>query len=105
MGPSRSSGSITQFPSCFMERGPSETVLAFSALLVDPLGGSRMSSTDGRTGEGVSKAIAIVGAACRYPDAASPKELWENVLAQRQAFRRMPAERLPLEDYWSADPN
>jgi enediyne polyketide synthase len=31
--------------------------------------------------------------------------LWENVLAQRQAFRRMPAERLPLEDYYSPDPN
>ena len=49
--------------------------------------------------------IAIVGAACRYPDAASPSELWENVLAQRQAFRRMPPERLPLEDYYSPDPS
>ncbi|HET8798668.1 MAG TPA: polyketide synthase, partial [Thermoanaerobaculia bacterium] len=53
----------------------------------------------------MSGAIAIVGAACRYPDAASPQELWRNVLAQRQAFRRMPAERLPLEDYWSPDPS
>ena len=35
--------------------------------------------------------IAIVGLACRYPDAASLAELWENVLAQRRAFRRMPA--------------
>ena len=35
--------------------------------------------------------IAIVGAACRYPDATSPSELWENVLSKRQAFRRMPA--------------
>ena len=49
--------------------------------------------------------IAIVGAACRYPDAASPAELWENVLAQRQAFRRMPPERLPLQDYYSPDPS
>ncbi len=48
--------------------------------------------------------IAIVGAACRYPDATSPSELWENVLAQRQAFRRMPRERLPLDDYYSPDP-
>ena len=47
--------------------------------------------------------IAIVGMACRYPDARSPRELWENVLAQRQAFRRIPAERLRLEDYYSAD--
>ena len=47
--------------------------------------------------------IAIVGMACRYPDARSPIELWENVLAQRRAFRRIPPERLRLEDYWSAD--
>ena len=47
--------------------------------------------------------IAIVGAACRYPDANSPEELWENVLAQRRAFRRIPAQRLSLADYFSAD--
>jgi enediyne polyketide synthase len=48
--------------------------------------------------------IAIVGMACVYPDARSPGELWENVLAQRRAFRRMPPERLRVEDYFSADP-
>ena len=64
-----------------------------------------MSAINGRTAPGVSGSIAIVGAACRYPDATSPRELWENVLAKRQAFRRMPSERLPLEDYYSADPN
>ena len=48
-------------------------------------------------------ALAIVGMACRYPDAASPDELWENVLAQRRAFRRLPAERLRGDDYFSAD--
>ncbi|MFL5963749.1 MAG: SDR family NAD(P)-dependent oxidoreductase [Gaiellaceae bacterium] len=48
-------------------------------------------------------AIAIVGMACRYADAASPDELWENVLAQRRAFRRLPDERLRVEDYFSAD--
>jgi enediyne polyketide synthase len=52
----------------------------------------------------MSTPIAIVGIACRYPDAASPAELWENVLAGRRAFREIPAERLRLEDYWSADP-
>ena len=34
-------------------------------------------------------AVAIVGLGCRYPDAVSPSELWENVLAQRRAFRRI----------------
>src|SRR5208282_1573303 len=45
------------------------------------------------------------GMACVYPDARSPGELWENVLAQRRAFRRVPPERLRLEDYFSADPH
>ena len=52
----------------------------------------------------MTPAIAIVGMACRYPDARSPAELWENVLAGRRAFRRMPPERLCAEDYYSADP-
>ncbi|HLY22013.1 MAG TPA: type I polyketide synthase [bacterium] len=47
--------------------------------------------------------IAIVGMACRYPDARTPQELWENVLAQRQAFRRIPPQRLRLEDYLAQD--
>ena len=47
--------------------------------------------------------IAIVGMACRYPDARSPRELWENALAQRRAFRRIPDERLRLADYFSPD--
>ncbi|HEV2255936.1 MAG TPA: SDR family NAD(P)-dependent oxidoreductase [Streptosporangiaceae bacterium] len=51
----------------------------------------------------MSMPIAVVGIACRYPDASSPAELWENVLAGRRAFRRIPDERLRLEDYWSAD--
>jgi enediyne polyketide synthase len=48
--------------------------------------------------------LAIVGLACRYPDARSPEELWELVVAQRRAFRRMPDVRLRLEDYYSPDP-
>lgn len=48
--------------------------------------------------------IAIVGMACRYAGASSPAELWENVLAGRREFRRIPPERLRLADYLSADP-
>ena len=51
----------------------------------------------------MNKKIAIVGIGCLYPDAKSPVELWENALAQRRAFRRMPAERLRLADYFSED--
>ena len=48
--------------------------------------------------------IAVVGMACRYPDAATPQELWENTLAGRRAFRRLPDVRTRLDDYWDADP-
>ncbi|HEY5030372.1 MAG TPA: type I polyketide synthase, partial [Candidatus Angelobacter sp.] len=37
--------------------------------------------------------------ACRYADVRSPAQLWENVLAQRQSFRRIPRVRLNLADY------
>jgi enediyne polyketide synthase len=47
---------------------------------------------------------AVVGMACRYPDAASPRELWENAIAGRRAFRRLPDERMRLADYWDPDP-
>lgn len=47
--------------------------------------------------------IAITGMACRYPDADSPQALWDNVLAKRRAFRRIPKERFCLDDYWSSD--
>ncbi|HEX4815951.1 MAG TPA: type I polyketide synthase [Nonomuraea sp.] len=48
--------------------------------------------------------IAIVGMACRYPDADSPRALWENAVAGRRAFRRLPDARMRLEDYWDPDP-
>src|ERR1044072_9186413 len=51
----------------------------------------------------MTDSVAIVGMACRHPDADSPTALWENVLARRRAFRRIPPERLRLEDYFSAD--
>jgi enediyne polyketide synthase len=41
--------------------------------------------------------------ACRFPDANSPTQLWENVLAQRRSFRRIPPERLDITAYHSAD--
>lgn len=48
--------------------------------------------------------IAVVGMDCHYPDAASPEQLWENVLAGRRAFRRLPDERMRQTDYYSPDP-
>ncbi|HEX7286756.1 MAG TPA: polyketide synthase, partial [Candidatus Angelobacter sp.] len=43
--------------------------------------------------------IAIIGMGCRYAEARSPRELWENVLAQRRSFRRIPRTRLDLTEY------
>jgi enediyne polyketide synthase len=48
--------------------------------------------------------IAIVGLACRYPDADDPPALLDLVLTGRRAFRRLPPCRLDLADYYSADP-
>ena len=49
--------------------------------------------------------IAVVGIGLAYPDANSPQELWENVLAGRRAFRRIPGERMSLQDHWSENPS
>lgn len=49
--------------------------------------------------------IAIVGIGLRYPDAAGTDDLWENILAGRRAFRRLPDQRMNQADYYSPDPN
>lgn len=49
--------------------------------------------------------IAIVGIGLRYPDAASTDDLWENILAGRRAFRRLPDQRMNRADYYSPDPD
>lgn len=49
--------------------------------------------------------IAVIGLGCYYPGAKSPLELWENILARRQQFRRMPDVRLPDSEYFDPDPS
>ena len=46
----------------------------------------------------------MVGVGCWYPGARGPRELWENVVARRREFRRLPDCRLPLSDYHDPDP-
>ncbi len=53
--------------------------------------------------QGPQHALAIVGMACWYPGAQSLSEFWENILAKRQQFRRMPDQRLPLDQYHHPD--
>lgn len=49
--------------------------------------------------------IALVGIGLRYPDATSVHELWDNVLAGRRAFRRLPDERMNHADYHDPNPS
>ncbi|MBW4605862.1 MAG: SDR family NAD(P)-dependent oxidoreductase [Hassallia sp. WJT32-NPBG1] len=48
-------------------------------------------------------AIAVIGMGCWYPNARNLRQLWENILARRQQFRRTPDQRLPLSDYYDPD--
>ena len=49
--------------------------------------------------------VAVVGIACFYPGAHNPAQLWENVLARRRQFRRIPNSRMPVSDYFNEDPS
>jgi enediyne polyketide synthase len=49
--------------------------------------------------------IAVIGLGCNYPGAKSPLQLWENILARRQQFRKMPDVRLPSDEYYDPDPS
>ncbi len=49
--------------------------------------------------------IAIIGMGCWPPGASNPRQLWENVLARRREFRRMPDARTPLSDYYDPTGN
>lgn len=49
--------------------------------------------------------IAVVGMACRYPDAVSPDELWQTVLGGRRAFRHLPEARTRVADYRGEGPD
>jgi acyl transferase domain-containing protein len=55
-------------------------------------------------GPELDTAVAVIGLGCRFPGSDNPSELWQNILARRQAFRRMPDCRLPLDQYYDADP-
>ncbi|HXZ65781.1 MAG TPA: beta-ketoacyl synthase N-terminal-like domain-containing protein [Streptosporangiaceae bacterium] len=48
--------------------------------------------------------LAVVGLACRFPDADDPPALLDVVLTGRRAFRRVPPGRLNLADYYRSDP-
>ena len=47
--------------------------------------------------------LAVVGLACRFPDADDPAALLDVVLAGRRTFRRLPPGRMDLGDYYQPD--
>jgi enediyne polyketide synthase len=47
--------------------------------------------------------VAVVGLACRFPDADDPAALLDVVLTGRRSFRRLPSARIDLADYYQAD--
>ena len=53
--------------------------------------------------QGAAEPIAIVGMACRFPDAANPADFLELVLTGRRAFRAMPPVRLDVTEYGDAE--
>ena len=48
-------------------------------------------------------ALAVVGLACRFPDADDGPELLDVVLTGRRSFRRIPPARLDIADYFQPD--
>ncbi len=48
--------------------------------------------------------IAVVGLACRFPDADDAAALFQVITTGRRAFRRIPPCRLDLADYYSSNP-
>lgn len=61
--------------------------------MADPIGAAR------------SQPLAIVGLACRFPDADDPAALLDVVLTGRRTFRRLPPGRIDIGDYYLADPS
>ncbi len=48
--------------------------------------------------------IAIIGMSGHYPGAKDLCAYWENILARKRQFRRIPEQRFPLADYFDPDP-
>ena len=50
-------------------------------------------------GGSVTFRVGIVAAACEFPEGRTPQELWLTALHGRRCFRRIPPQRLALDDY------
>ena len=50
------------------------------------------------------ESIAIVGMGCRFPDANSPQEFWNNIINQKSSIIEVPKERWDENLFWDPDP-
>jgi len=48
--------------------------------------------------------IAIIGMACRFPQANNPNEFWQLLESGRDAITEIPPERWDIDDYYDSDP-
>ncbi len=51
----------------------------------------------------INDEIAVVGMACTLPDADSPEQLWENILAKKYSISKIPESRVDRKLYYDAD--
>ena len=68
------------------------SIAALAAHLTPAMAGVEGCPTAGEAGE----AIAVIGMACRFPGADSPREFWEMLAHKRSGIRRVPDERYRL---------
>lgn len=47
--------------------------------------------------------VVIVGLACRVPGATNPSQLWDNIVAQKDLQRKMPADRFNVDAFYHPD--
>lgn len=47
--------------------------------------------------------VAVVAAACEFPEGRCPQELWSTVLHGRRCFRQLPPERIALDEYLAVE--
>ncbi|MCG8334227.1 MAG: hypothetical protein MJE63_06895, partial [Proteobacteria bacterium] len=49
------------------------------------------------------KDIAIIGISCRFPDAGSYHQYWDNLRNGRNSIREIPIDRWDTEEYYSSN--
>ncbi|WP_313562824.1 type I polyketide synthase [Ruminiclostridium cellobioparum] len=48
--------------------------------------------------------IAVIAAACRFPDADTPEAFWDNIVNGRCSFKEVPSDRWSIEQHYSPEP-